>query len=1093
MSNDPTEPTPPTADPAATPPPPKKARWGRRLLIAGAVVLLLIVGLVALLPTLLSTGPGTSVALNIANGQIPGRLTADDLSLGWFSGIAAKDLKLYDEQNAEILDVHAVTTGLTLLDVIGGKYDLGATTADANLTNLVVTDGYTNYQRALGIPPTDPNDTTPIPRVTGKLDAKLTGTVTADGNPPLHLEPATVVADFSDGLTGPITNDITAALRVADQSAGSVAAKGELSGVIAEGDAAQGLTVDQSVDLSKLNLAALSPLLSAAGVEVTAAGVLDGTAKVLLAPNQTPTVDGRIELTGGDFSGPALSGGRVVTNAVLALAPGKAGDVEGQGPATATVSITFDGLKLTAPEGGAPIPVQNAAINLSAWGNPDGKSLSFVRAAATAGDSAGNPVVDLLLTASGVDQATQSVEKFTLSKLNVNDVPWLVDRLRPLGYVPPTVQVPGGKVLMTAAGSANGKTQKIVLSEPLKVTTPGLQVVSDGRTILGANDKLQVLLGGAIEAAGNALNVNVTDLNVEAPGLSVNKGKEPIKLAVGGTEAAPTYAGSGELLVSSDLPKLLAVAAPPDPKAAPGPTVTSGTFDARVNFAGGTDGVTAKVAGQAKNLSVSVPDGQGLSNQTVDVNLDAKATGPKLAAVSANGTIKAAFADVQLDTLALRTDAPADDALGGLQKVKATIKVPDLPAAYNVYAALVPPAPPAEGEKASGPPIQAGSATIVVDLDADRAKAARPAKGQQANAGGADALSLLKGSARVIVPNLSASGVDVANLDLPISINDGVAATQKHGPATLNGGELTLSGLVLDLTTPAPRLSLATKDRLRAVVGAKLNPILSDQIGKFVGPQFANATQATGLIDVTVLSAENVALGEPLFTKDSGSARIALSVRQLELENKLWTDSFGAIASAVPNLGDQGKRLTMLKGNIKDATITLADGRVRQDLTFSVVDPATMGQKGVEPKTYPLSFAGGVGLADLQMNDFTMSFPRGLLEQWLSGDAENVVQKFFPDTVAVPLVGSSTSPKPQVQSIVGDLVNRQKDQLIGRGQRELEKKLGGKLPVDLGDLGNLGGKSDGGDKADDSGAKEKPEEVIGDVLGGFLKPKKDKK
>ena len=357
-------------------------------------------------------------------------------------------------------------------------------------------------------------------------------------------------------------------------------------------------------------------------------------------------------------------------------------------------------------------------------------------------------------------------------------------------------------------------------------------------------------------------------------------------------------------------------------------------------------------------------------------------------------------------------------------------------------------------------------------------------------------LSLLRGSARLTVPALSASGVDVANLDLPIAIRNGVATTQKHGPATLNGGELTLSGLRLDLTTPAPRLSLAGKDRLRAVVGARLNPILSDQIGKFVGPQFANATKAAGLIDLTVLSADGVALGDPLFTADSGSARVALSIRQLEIENELWSNSFGKIASAVPNLGDQAKRLTLLKGSITDATITLADGRVRQDLTFSIVDPATAGREGVEPATYPLTFTGGVGLENLALNDFTMSFPRGLLEQWFSGDAENVVQRFFPDTVALPLVGSSTSPEPQVQSIVGDVVNRQKDQLIDRGQQELEKRIGGKLPVDLGNLGRPnrppGAAGDGG-TSDDGDARRRPEDVAGDLIGGLLKPKKKDK
>ena len=57
---------------------------------------------------------------------------------------------------------------------------------------------------------------------------------------------------------------------------------------------------------------------------------------------------------------------------------------------------------------------------------------------------------------------------------------------------------------MTAAGSANGgKTQKIVLSEPLKVTTPGLHGrVGRPDDSSARTTELQVLFGGAIEAGG---------------------------------------------------------------------------------------------------------------------------------------------------------------------------------------------------------------------------------------------------------------------------------------------------------------------------------------------------------------------------------------------------------------------------------------------------------------------------------------------------------------------------------------------------------------------------------------------------------------
>lgn len=65
----------------------KKKRPFLRVLLRIAIVLILVVAvLIALAPTLLSTGPGTRWLVSLVSNKTPGELTVDDLQLSWFGG-----------------------------------------------------------------------------------------------------------------------------------------------------------------------------------------------------------------------------------------------------------------------------------------------------------------------------------------------------------------------------------------------------------------------------------------------------------------------------------------------------------------------------------------------------------------------------------------------------------------------------------------------------------------------------------------------------------------------------------------------------------------------------------------------------------------------------------------------------------------------------------------------------------------------------------------------------------------------------------------------------------------------------------------------
>jgi len=81
-----------------------RRRWIRRLVAA----LVVLAALVFSLPYLVSTGPGTSLALFVANGRIDGRIEADDLSVTWLGPCRIKGLRVTDPAGREVVNVEAV-------------------------------------------------------------------------------------------------------------------------------------------------------------------------------------------------------------------------------------------------------------------------------------------------------------------------------------------------------------------------------------------------------------------------------------------------------------------------------------------------------------------------------------------------------------------------------------------------------------------------------------------------------------------------------------------------------------------------------------------------------------------------------------------------------------------------------------------------------------------------------------------------------------------------------------------------------------------------------------------------------------------------
>ncbi|MEM7626266.1 MAG: hypothetical protein AAF333_11780 [Planctomycetota bacterium] len=136
----------------AAAPPRRRKRWWRwpvRLAVAGAMLLLLGV---ALLPTLLSTSPGTSWVLSKVNQQIPGTIEVDNLKVAWLKGQQLENVRLLDPLGHTVATVDRVDLAdVGLVGLLRGSNDFGVVLIEGVHAPLERdATGSVNLDRALG-------------------------------------------------------------------------------------------------------------------------------------------------------------------------------------------------------------------------------------------------------------------------------------------------------------------------------------------------------------------------------------------------------------------------------------------------------------------------------------------------------------------------------------------------------------------------------------------------------------------------------------------------------------------------------------------------------------------------------------------------------------------------------------------------------------------------------------------------------------------------------------------------------------------------------------------------------------------------------
>src|SRR3954470_11033200 len=223
---------PPTPAPDAPEPssnPPRKRRRGLKIL--GVIVVLLIL-LVVLLPTIAGLGFVRGIVVGKINQNLDGKLEIDHWSLGWTSGIVMRGVRLLDERGEKIAVIDKVSTQLSLIGAMRGKYDLGKTTVDGcEFWVKLDKEGQSNVAKLpkkKHAPKEQPQTAqAELPNVTGDFTIHAKGQIEVPDQPIARVRSADITATITD-MNQPIPHHADIETGIGDAPAGKITVDGKL-------------------------------------------------------------------------------------------------------------------------------------------------------------------------------------------------------------------------------------------------------------------------------------------------------------------------------------------------------------------------------------------------------------------------------------------------------------------------------------------------------------------------------------------------------------------------------------------------------------------------------------------------------------------------------------------------------------------------------------------------------------------------------------------------------------------------------------------------------------------------------------------------
>lgn len=300
----------PTDTQQTSPAPRKKRSLGAWIGIVVAALVVLLVLLVALAPTIASSGWGRGLILGQVNQFLNGTVSVGNWNIGWFSNISADDVVVRDAAGREVIKLKSLQTGLTALKAARMNFDAGEVAIDGLWLEVHRDEnGELNLARLVketeDEPETD-DEPAELPDISTTLVIRNSGGTFTDSamgqTVNFGLEGQVAIANINQ----PIRNDLKLTTRTGDGRPGTFTLAGEVD--IAENNRIQVdlTTLKQQVKATAVDLASLAAFVPPETL-TTLSGVLD------IDLNMQGTSDGAvtqatITIANAAVGGPALNG-----------------------------------------------------------------------------------------------------------------------------------------------------------------------------------------------------------------------------------------------------------------------------------------------------------------------------------------------------------------------------------------------------------------------------------------------------------------------------------------------------------------------------------------------------------------------------------------------------------------------------------------------------------------------------------------------------------------------------------------------------------------------------------------------------------------
>lgn len=278
----------------------KRKSFFRRFLKAVVLLILFIVVLLALIPTLLSTGPGTRFVQSTLGNALGGTMELGDLSLGWLSGLKIDNLKFTDLQKGTSVEIREVRSKPLLMSLFHGRLALEKTVIDTPQVQLTVqppkpsdASKKSESEKSKTEPPAIPLDSLDL----AVQDGQIVLNMQSPDKPSQRVEFQGFASKVDLRPAGQ-ASEFTLLTQVVQP--GQPTATINTQGAFRLGDSGwtlKGTSGQFKVEVDKVQLASFRPILAMLGKDLTADGKLQANMNVEIADGMPQKVNAKAELT----------------------------------------------------------------------------------------------------------------------------------------------------------------------------------------------------------------------------------------------------------------------------------------------------------------------------------------------------------------------------------------------------------------------------------------------------------------------------------------------------------------------------------------------------------------------------------------------------------------------------------------------------------------------------------------------------------------------------------------------------------------------------------------------------------------------------